>query len=393
LLVLATQVADARGVRLIFEALSQSGKPIIGHNSLLDMCHIFNTFVGNIATESFNSFRQRLLGYLPTIFDTKYLVSQAFSGSTDPEPGALMDAFVWADKVLSAAEIGFSFEGQESNTKNEHDASYDAYLTGVVFAASVQHFQNRTSSQLSLVDSVRSTPMTNFCNKIHLHQSENPLDLNQSSSFENTPIFHLHLKQAINFSELRDMLTLAASTLSEVPQFFFQTRSAYSIFLQLRFSSETATGRSVSVCTLEQSAPFLRALLDRTALPVSVSSYEEFAQVAAHERSIMRQCLKLPVSDAQASVAELPHSLFPYTCTSLADFVKSPFFHALVDQQGGNGVPAVRADVGSFSLFAPSDAPVLSAALHSLALANDASDSSEINASSPAKKRRLDSNC
>jgi hypothetical protein len=62
---------DARGVRRVIDALSASGKAIVGHNSLLDMLHITNAFIGPVASLQFSDFCDRVNRHLPLFFDTK----------------------------------------------------------------------------------------------------------------------------------------------------------------------------------------------------------------------------------------------------------------------------------------------------------------------------------
>ncbi len=58
-------------MRRVIDALSASGKAIVGHNSLLDMLHITNAFIGPVASLQFSDFCDRVNRHLPLFFDTK----------------------------------------------------------------------------------------------------------------------------------------------------------------------------------------------------------------------------------------------------------------------------------------------------------------------------------
>jgi hypothetical protein len=62
---------DARGVRQVLDILTASRKAVIAHHSLLDLLHVYDAFVGDIAGMSFAQFKQRLPRHLPLLFDTK----------------------------------------------------------------------------------------------------------------------------------------------------------------------------------------------------------------------------------------------------------------------------------------------------------------------------------
>jgi poly(A)-specific ribonuclease len=70
--VLSAEMSDLIGFRKVMDAISQSRKPIVGHNLFLDICHIFHSFYRKLP-ESVDEFKELVHEAFPSIFDTKYL--------------------------------------------------------------------------------------------------------------------------------------------------------------------------------------------------------------------------------------------------------------------------------------------------------------------------------
>lgn len=64
------------GFRKVIDFLSSSGKPVVGHNMFLDLCHCFHHFHRDLPNE-YQDFKQSAAKLFPNLFDTKYLCSNA----------------------------------------------------------------------------------------------------------------------------------------------------------------------------------------------------------------------------------------------------------------------------------------------------------------------------
>ncbi len=248
----------------------------------------------------------------------QFLLSKLHQGiRSDPEPGPLGDAFATHSQYLELAGIDFTIaRSSEAAGMHEHDAAYDAYLTGVVFAAIVLQFQaaraapaasesgtdlaaNSISSSSSSaaghneqreshleipnVHSIARTELAQLANTIYLFQSEqhirtlDPILVDRTLDPQSQPgVFHVHLTARMTAGALKDALvaTMVASAEQEsassaipmnsapLPQFMFYWRSSQSLFLQLRSGSPaTAPKSAASDASSSASARFVPAPL------------------------------------------------------------------------------------------------------------------------------------
>ncbi|KAJ3280896.1 hypothetical protein HK104_000340 [Borealophlyctis nickersoniae] len=95
---LLEELSQLIGFRRVMEAISESGKPVIGHNMYLDLCHTYHHFHRRLPNE-LEDFKKGLHQLFP-----KYV-----------------------------AELHRDFAGYDSDEGSFHEAGYDAYATGVAF--------------------------------------------------------------------------------------------------------------------------------------------------------------------------------------------------------------------------------------------------------------------
>ena len=128
------------GFRLVWEALCSSKKPIVGHNCMFDLLFLFR-WMDRPLPPGFLEFKSRFSSMLGEIFDTKYLANSDVLGApADPDLqtdlGSLYKSVVTdnadydAKKHLQFAE-GFGYNEED---KQAHDAGYDSFMTGAIFA-------------------------------------------------------------------------------------------------------------------------------------------------------------------------------------------------------------------------------------------------------------------
>jgi len=145
---LAEQLLDSMlGFTKVIRHISKSGKPIVGHNCLLDLLKIYNQFC-NPLPPTYREFKREINKLFPVIFDTKHIchnikkkisrihpeLESVFSSSNlnllhkvlverDDKYNVL-----WSPKVVHAE----NFKEYEE-LSNPHEAGYDAFLAGFCF--------------------------------------------------------------------------------------------------------------------------------------------------------------------------------------------------------------------------------------------------------------------
>ncbi|CAK9831519.1 Pre-piRNA 3'-exonuclease trimmer [Anthophora retusa] len=129
------------GFSKVFKLLSSCKKPIVGHNMLLDLMFIYQQFYKPLP-DSYKEFKKNIHSLFPQIYDTKYL-------SYELQRILKRDEVIWKQNSLSLLYEFFSsnrgrqlvFNSPQIISKDEssicrhaHNAGWDAYCTGYIFA-------------------------------------------------------------------------------------------------------------------------------------------------------------------------------------------------------------------------------------------------------------------
>ncbi|XP_047109506.1 poly(A)-specific ribonuclease PARN-like isoform X1 [Schistocerca piceifrons] len=158
---------SAVGFSRVIRMLSQSGKLLIGHNMLLDICLIINQFCTELP-ESYLEFKQIVSFLFPRLLDTKYmsfcepfksLVSSTVLGHLQKTLSEPPFESIKADP----AEDGY---GYSADSDKYHEAGYDAYVTGLCFLTMVQHLGLKLTSEKLLLSA--SPLLKPFFNRLYL---------------------------------------------------------------------------------------------------------------------------------------------------------------------------------------------------------------------------------
>ena len=124
---------NTRGFTNILNKITKSGKPVVGHNLYLDLIHLHRQFVGPLS-EDYEEAKKELMTTFPKFIDTKLLANM------DPlrdlvASSALPDLFKAVQKSpFKKVNVQKSIYGENSGDLL-HQAGYDSYMTGIVFAA------------------------------------------------------------------------------------------------------------------------------------------------------------------------------------------------------------------------------------------------------------------
>ncbi|XP_023316905.1 poly(A)-specific ribonuclease PARN-like isoform X1 [Trichogramma pretiosum] len=127
-------IQQAVGLSALLQKIADSGKLIVGHNMLLDLCHIINQFFGPLP-ESYTEFKSLVHGLFPKLIDTKIISQSAqFNQSVPSILNQLFEALQCSPYSLPTTE---DIEDRSYSLKEDksHEAGYDAYMTGLCFIA------------------------------------------------------------------------------------------------------------------------------------------------------------------------------------------------------------------------------------------------------------------
>ncbi|KAI3974014.1 hypothetical protein MKX01_030590 [Papaver californicum] len=150
-----TKLKAATGFRHVIDLLSSEQKLVVGHNSFLDIAHIYSKFIGPLPP-TIDEYISSVHKVFPYIIDTKLLLNtdSVIQRLMKKQSTSLSSAF-----ALLCPQIALSSEGSASvdqlglkievrvddmrssnwNSGANHEAGYDAFMTGCVFAQACSH--------------------------------------------------------------------------------------------------------------------------------------------------------------------------------------------------------------------------------------------------------------
>ncbi|XP_065862669.1 poly(A)-specific ribonuclease PARN isoform X2 [Euphorbia lathyris] len=150
------KIRDAVGFRHVIDLLSSAQKLIVGHNCILDIAHIYSKFLGPLPLNA-EKFVSSVNKYFPHIVDTKILLNanDVLRLRMRKSSTSLSSAFnlLCPQLATGSNKIGdFSLhscvnvEVQVDDTRSsnwssgvKHEAGYDAFMTGCIFAQACNH--------------------------------------------------------------------------------------------------------------------------------------------------------------------------------------------------------------------------------------------------------------
>jgi len=133
------------GFRHVIDHLARSNKPVVGHNSFLDWLFITQSFVADFQNADYNQYKEILKANFGQIFDTKVLMQTL-------EPTLLETSLEKVYKFVNSEEFTKKLPRQvtvnmHTSSESPHEAGYDAYMTGVIFAKQLAHASAKQATE------------------------------------------------------------------------------------------------------------------------------------------------------------------------------------------------------------------------------------------------------
>jgi len=134
------EVEEALGFSRVVQSIAESGKLVVGHNMLLDVCFTLRQFVAPLPTD-YQEFKAMASTALPKLVDTKLMANSA------PFKAEIVNSSL--EELLRTTSLppytmpevegapGAGYPGGEQGARY-HEAGYDAYVTGKCFLSLLQ---------------------------------------------------------------------------------------------------------------------------------------------------------------------------------------------------------------------------------------------------------------
>ncbi|KAA8527072.1 hypothetical protein F0562_008699 [Nyssa sinensis] len=149
------KIKSAVGFRHVIDLLSSEQKLIVGHNCFLDIAHIYSKFLGPLPSTA-EEYVSSVHKYFPYIIDTKMVLnaSDTLQLMMRKSSTSLSKAFaLLCPQIASGVKnSGLAFKpcvkvevqvddmrSSNWNSGAKHEAGYDAFMTGCVFAQACSH--------------------------------------------------------------------------------------------------------------------------------------------------------------------------------------------------------------------------------------------------------------
>ncbi|KAF9972330.1 hypothetical protein BGZ73_004567 [Actinomortierella ambigua] len=178
----------AGGFRTVIDMLSESRKPIVGHNIVIDLAYILAQFVGPLP-DTMEGYKQMIHATFPTVIDTKYLSTAAndLRGIVyDSTLQGLGELIMRSEFSEPRVNLHYRHPNYHRNGR-EHEAGYDAYMTGSIFMKLMAFIARKERTRL-LAAAKAATPFVPAAAKLTEGQGQNASQIPQTErSRSHTP--------------------------------------------------------------------------------------------------------------------------------------------------------------------------------------------------------------
>ncbi|KAK7112946.1 poly(A)-specific ribonuclease PARN-like [Littorina saxatilis] len=163
------ELEEAVGFSKVMKLISKSGKLVIGHNMILDVMHMLNDFLCPLPAD-LEEFKSMVKCCLPRLIDTKFMASTHPLRDVIPNTalGNLQETLEKGPFTPAKVELMEGFSDYQNATDKYHEAGYDAYVTGCMFATMTNYIGNYKKPDPKPAVAPTEAVLKPFMNKLFL---------------------------------------------------------------------------------------------------------------------------------------------------------------------------------------------------------------------------------
>ncbi|CAM8937307.1 unnamed protein product [Rhodiola kirilowii] len=178
------KITSGGGFRHVIDLLSSEQKLIVGHNCFLDFAHIYSKFIGPLPSTA-EEFVSRVHNCFPYVIDTKvllnadgylqYLMKKSSTSLSKAfaifcaQDAAELKYFSSSNKSRVKVEVQVDEMSSSSwNSGAKHEAGYDAFMTGCIFAQACSHLGFDFTTHSSSTSMTHSKYLQKHVNLLYL---------------------------------------------------------------------------------------------------------------------------------------------------------------------------------------------------------------------------------
>ncbi|XP_014206531.1 poly(A)-specific ribonuclease PARN isoform X2 [Copidosoma floridanum] len=202
------QVQEAIGLSALLKKIVATGKLVVGHNMLLDLCHIIHQFFGPLP-ESYKEFKNLVHSLFPRLLDTKIVCqSSQFKDSVPSVLNHLLETIQNSPFKLPETE-DVRDRSYTLNNDKLHEAGYDAYITGLCFISLCDRLGSLQKLHVSTV--LADSPLLNpYINKLLISRLKDYPYINLTGKDPNPSrdhVFHITFPKQWKISDLSQLFS------------------------------------------------------------------------------------------------------------------------------------------------------------------------------------------
>ncbi|XP_058798112.1 poly(A)-specific ribonuclease PARN-like isoform X2 [Phymastichus coffea] len=201
-------VQEAVGLSALLRKIADSGKLIVGHNMLLDLCHIVHQFFGPLP-QCYLEFKSLVHCLFPRLLDTKIICQSSIFNTSVPSVLDYLIDHLQAPPFSIPEMENVENRSYKISKDKLHEAGYDAYITGLCFIALSNRLGaiHTPSESVVLADSPLLKP---YLNKLLIARLKDIPFINLAGRDPNPNrdhVFHITFPKEWKYSDLTQLFS------------------------------------------------------------------------------------------------------------------------------------------------------------------------------------------